>query len=461
MKTKHPTHNPNIQRNQLSNDELYNRRMLARSLNVGHIHKNFNAILNYPQDIEFKDYFSKYERQDLAYAIIERPIAYTWKGGVSITNPNVKTDTMQDTWKKLYDRLKLSVHFRTLDKLASIGKYAVMLLGFDDVQTTSDFEKEVKKGSRELLYVQVYSQVDAKVIDYDRNVNSERYGLPTIYQIQTKIENTTISFRVHHSRIIHVVGEILTSFVEGKPVLEKVYNRLLDVEKITGGSAEMFWRGARPGYQGVVDKDYQIDTILESDLKSKINDYENDLSRVIMAEGFELKSLNSQVENPVNHLEAQINLISAATAIPKRILLGSERGELSSSQDATAWADVISDRRLYIAEMQIITPFIDICKRYNILPDEDYIIEWETLYDISEKDKAEVARMKSEALRAYASSPLASEIIPPEAFLKLLMGFTAEQVQEVLSMIEADAFKLPEELKELEELEENNINEEI
>jgi hypothetical protein len=41
------------------------------------------------------------------------------------------------------------------------------------------------------------------------------------------------------------------------------------------------------------------------------------------------------------------------------------------------------------------------------------------------------------------------------------MGFTAEQVQEVLSMIEADAFKLPEELKELEELEENNINEEL
>ena len=57
MKTKHPTYNPNIQRNQLSNDELYNRRMLARSLNVGHVHKNFNAILNYPQDIEFKDYF--------------------------------------------------------------------------------------------------------------------------------------------------------------------------------------------------------------------------------------------------------------------------------------------------------------------------------------------------------------------------------------------------------------------
>ena len=67
----------------------------------------------------------------------------------------------------------------------------------------------------------MYSQVDAKVIDYDRNVNSERYGLPIIYQIQTKIENTYISFRVHHSRIIHVVGEILTSFVEGKPVLRK------------------------------------------------------------------------------------------------------------------------------------------------------------------------------------------------------------------------------------------------
>ena len=132
----------------MSNNELYNRRLLARTMNVGHIHKNFNAILNYPQDIEFKDYFSKYERQDLAYAIIERPIAYTWKGGVSITNPNVKTDTMQDTWKKLYDRLKLSVHFRTVDKLASIGKYAVMLLGFDDVSTTSDFAKEVKKGSR-------------------------------------------------------------------------------------------------------------------------------------------------------------------------------------------------------------------------------------------------------------------------------------------------------------------------
>lgn len=448
--TKIITTNQPITRNKKTVEvysEARNRMSLARAMESNTKEKRLNHILQHPNSISFEDYFNTYKRQDLAYAVIERPVKYTWKGNLTITNPNSETDTMQEAWQKLVDNFNLISTFRLADKLASIGNYSVILLGFNDVQNQIDLEKAVEKGFKEITYVKVYTQADAKIVEYDTNVNSKRYGEPLMYLIKTKVGASYTTLRVHYSRIIHVAGEILTSSVEGVPVLEKVYNRLLDVRKIVGGSAEMFWRGARPGYQGVVDDNYQVDSLLETSLKAKISDYENDLSRIILAEGFELKSLNTQVESPLNHVQVQIDLISSATAIPKRILVGSERGELSSAQDYSAWVDIIEDRRTNIAESQIIRPFIEVCKMYGILPNEDYIIEWEPLYTATEKEIAEISRIKSEALRSYVSSPIATEIIPPEAFLKMLMGFTAQEIDEILSMHKAEAFELPEELE--------------
>lgn len=440
-------------------DDMVGRKKLAAILGSSYGgDRNLFTVLGYPTDVNFLDYYARYRRQDIASAVINRPVKYTWKGDVSVHNPNAANDNMQQAWKELYGALKLGTRFRAVDKLASIGEYAVLLLGFDDVTSADLFSQPIQAGKRRLLYVMPYSEDSAKISLYDKNPNSERFGKPLLYDITSGTEEgQTTSLRVHYSRIIHVIGETLTSDVKGLPVMEKVYNRLMDIEKISGGSGEMFWRGARPGYQGVVDKEYEADAALETQVESKVQKYEDNLTRIIMAEGFKLEALATQVSDPTTHLNVQVELISAATGIPKRILLGSERGELSSSQDADAWADIIDDRRTEIAEPQIIKPLVDICIKHEILPNEPYDILWQSLHITSDKDVAEVGRIRATALQAYVANPAASEIMPPEAFMKFLLGLQPEQIEEVLAMIKADAFEIPE--QEVVETEEEAIEE--
>jgi uncharacterized protein len=435
-------------------DDMIGRKRLASILGGSYGgDRNLFTVLGYPTDIKFLDYYARYKRQDIASAVINRPVKYTWKGDVVVHNPNAPNDNMQTAWHQLYTDLKLGTRFRAVDKLASIGEYAVLLLGFDDVTTVDVFSQPIAAGKRSLLYVMPYSEDSAKISLYDKNPNSERFGKPLLYDITSGTEEgQTTTLQVHYSRIIHVIGDTLTSDVKGIPVLEKVYNRLMDIEKISGGSSEMFWRGARPGYQGIVDKEYEVDAALETDVETKIQKYEDNLTRIIMSEGFKLEALATQVSDPTAHLNVQIELISASTGIPKRILLGSERGELSSNQDADAWADIIEDRRTEIAEPQIVRPFVDICIKYGILPDEAYDVLWQSLHITSDADIAEVGRIRAAALQAYVANPAAYEIMPPEAFMKFLLGLQPEQINEVLAMIQADAFEMPE--QEVEEQQE-------
>jgi len=443
------------------NDEIINRNKLARTLGYSYQgERNIYTSLGYPTSIDYEDYFARFIRQDIANAIIERPVKYTWKNGVTIHNPAQEGDELDKAWKALKKELKLDLRFRTVDKLSSIGEYAVLLLGFDDVKVLHDFTKPVTAGARKMLYVTSYSQVAAKISVYDKNPASKRFGMPYMYNIQSGTEDgDSTSLVVHYSRILHVTGEMLTSDVKGVPTMEKVWNRLMDIEKVSGGSAEMFWRGARPGYQGVVKEGFEADDGLDEAMNDKILKYENELTRIFINDGIELKDLAPQVEDPSAHIGVQVDLISAATGIPKRILMGSERGELSSNQDASAWADIVDNRREEIAEPQIIEPFVDLCMEHGILPKTPYETEWTSLHQTSDKDKAAIGQTRAQALKAYGDSMGAQEVMPPEAFLKFIMGLESEQIEEIITLIDANSFVDPEDTID-EPIEEEPIIEE-
>ena len=430
------------------NDEIINRTKLARTLGYSYQgERNIYTSLGYPTSIDYEDYFARFIRQDIANAIIERPVKYTWKNGVIVHNPAQEGDELDKAWKTLKKELKLDLRFRTADKLAAIGEYSILLLGFDDVKGNADFTKPVEGTKRNLLYVSAYSQSAAKIVSYEKNAANKRFGLPFIYNVATGTEDGNMTtLQVHYSRIIHVTGEILTSDVKGVPTMEKVWNRLMDIEKVSGGSAEMFWRGARPGYQGVVKEGFEADDDLDEAMNDKILKYENELTRIFINDGIELKDLAPQVEDPSAHISVQVDLISAATGIPKRILMGSESGELSSNQDASAWADIVDDRREEIAEPQIIEPFVDLCMEHGILPKTPYEIEWTSLHQTSDKDKATIGQIRAQALKAYGDSMGAQEVMPPEAFLKFIMGLESEQIEEIIMLIDANSFVDPEDI---------------
>jgi len=397
--------------------------------------RDLYEALGYKVVLDGSDYYAQYKRQDIANAIINKPISATWRGPVRIIESDDDEETaLEKAWVDMEKELQLKSKFSRLDKLVALNCYAVLFLGFNDAQNSTMFQNAVAPGNRELLYVKPIAEQSAQIATWEKDVTNPRYGLPVLYKVSLiqpgGISSTEVL--VHHTRILHVAGEdLLDNDLEGSPKLEVVFNRLKDLEKLVGGSAEMFWRGARPGYAGKVDPEFQMTPETKADLKEQISEYEHNLRRILVNQGVDLQALAMQIADPQNHVDVQIQMISAVTGIPKRILTGSERGELASTQDRDNWFDLVQSRREEYAEPRIIRLLVDRCMEYKVLPEpvDSYTVEWASLYEQSDADKANVGKTRSEALKNYGSSPTNQDIIPPEAFMKLLLNLTDDQVE--------------------------------
>ena len=64
----------------------------------------------------------------------------------------------------------------------------------------------------------------------------------------------------------------------------------------------------------------------EDALLKQLDEYEHNLRRIFINRGISMESMSPQVSDPSSHVDIQIQMISAQTGIPKRILTGSERG---------------------------------------------------------------------------------------------------------------------------------------
>jgi hypothetical protein len=406
--------------------------------------------LGYPNDISYPAYEARYRRQDIAKAVIDRPAKATWQGPLLLQESSEANETaLEKAWKELDKELGIKTRFSRVDRLSGIGSYGVLLLGLSDAATTEDFKKPVTKSSSlQLMYVKPYGEGSVSILSFEEDASNKRYGLPLMYQINTSdttmgTSGTTsasakgITADIHYTRIIHIIDDILENEIIGTPRLEVVFNRLMDLEKVIGGDAEMFWRNARPGYQGKVDPDYSMTPESKQDLKDQIDEYENNLRRMLVTEGVSYEALMQAISDPTNHVDVQLQMISAVTGIPKRILTGTERGELSSAQDASEWRAYVNGRRLDHAEPHIVRPFVDRMIEYGILPKPvsgAYTVEWSDLYSKSEAELVKIGMDRSTALKNYLSSPTAEAVISPEAFLSYFLGLDDNQIEIIKQM---------------------------
>jgi hypothetical protein len=247
-------------------------------------------------------------------------------------------------------------------------------------------------------------------------------------------ESITGTMNIHWSRVIHVLDGLTESPIYGVPRLKSVFNRLMDLEKVAGGSAEMYWRGARPGMQFDLDPESQMTEASKDSLKSQMDEYENNLRRVLRTQGVKINPLAPQVAEPDKFVDTQLTLISGAMSIPKRILTGSERGELASTQDAHNWNTTVQERRTDFCEPTILAPFIDRMVEHGVLDKpsaEYYTVEWPDLFAPSDKQQAEVAKLRSEALMMYGNSLNSELVMPPEVFVELIMGFGGSKLKKI------------------------------
>ncbi len=378
--------------------------------------RSLYEVLGYKLALTFQDYYAAYDRGDIAQRIIDAPPTTTWRHKPIVSNGGSpdKFTPFELAWLKLVQDRKVFHYMERIDKLAGIGEYGALLIGTSDVRNQNDFMRpmaKLKGGTDSILYLTPLTQEFAEVRTTDSDPTSERFGLPELYAVQVAETNNLASeqtiarnarIEVHWSRIIHVAEGLRDNDIYGTPRLKHVMNRLYDVDKIAGGSAEIFWQAAKR-IMVLQAKDGFAAVDNDDSLTEMMDELIHGLRRVIDIQGYDVKTLESSDVKPDEAFRVALALISSATGIPQRILLGSEQGKMASEQDEVNWNGRIADRQINWAETVILRPFIDRLIEVKALPNpgENYTITWPTLFESSDKEKAQTGLLKARALLAY------------------------------------------------------------
>jgi hypothetical protein len=352
-------------------------------------------------------------------------------------DPDIITP-FEQAWKDFANQHRIWSAFERADRLARIGRYSILLLGFGDGRELSRPLGARMLGPDRMLYLTPYSEQYAEIRQLVSDGQSVDFGKPEIYRLDlsrgmnaTRMNLPVKILDVHYSRVIHIVEDAWDDEVYGMPVLQAIYNRLDDLEKVAGGSAEMFWLGALRGIVASLRDNFKLSAADKEALAEEIDEYVHGLRRWISAQGMDVTALPSTVVSPLEHVSALLDLICATVQIPKRILLGSERGELASSQDERNWAQRIMARQTTFAEPVILRPTIDRLIRHGVLPEpaNEYQVEWPDLLAQSDQEKMVVAKDAATALATFFGPGQAGLYVKPDAFVETFMGMPVDVME--------------------------------
>lgn len=440
------------------NNALYSRsQLISRFMDP---RRNIDHECGYPETHEItpEHYRLLYDREAIPTRVVQVMPQESWQSQPAVyETEDVNEETeFEKAWAEVNKNLwginwhedeRSSLvweYLRRADELSGIGAYGVLLLGINDGLDLRDPIKG-KADDRELLFLRSFDQSLAKITRYEPDPNNPRFGQPLEYSIvfggsgeslQDPGRSSQITRYVHWSRVIHIADNLGSSEVFGVPRMQPVYNRLLDLRKIYGGSAEMYWRGGFPGLSIETHPQLGGDVKIDIDAtRRQMENYMNGLQRYLTLAGMSAKSLAPQIVDPTPWIDAHITAICIRLNIPKRIFMGSERGELSSTQDDESWNDNLRSRQENYVTPRIIVPFINRLIEIGVLPEpESFKVVWPDLDSLSEQEQALVALKRTEAMAKYIQGSVEA-IMEPLDFFTRILGMTTEEAEAIIEAV--------------------------
>ncbi|MBU2685913.1 MAG: DUF1073 domain-containing protein, partial [Gammaproteobacteria bacterium] len=391
--------------------------------------RDYNKTLGYPTSLNIANYLARYERQDIAGRVVDLPAQDTWKKEFSLKDGDRDDTDFVNAWLSLESALHTRSMLSRADKIGGIGRYGVLYVGYRDAREPDQpVDPGAIDGVDDVLFLRPFSEQGATIKELVKDTQDKRFGLPELYELSIDGGG---KLRVHHTRVLHLADGKLDSEVYGTPRLQRVYNRLDDLIKIVGGSAEATWLNMRPGTVLTTQSGYSFgeDDDSKLQIQHEIEEYLHDLSRIMTLEGVDVKQLTGQIMDPENPFDVTLALIAAASGIPQRVLLGSAAGELAAAEEDTKqWYGVIESRQQNYAEPEILRPFVDSLIANNALPapaSGAYDVYWPPLFQMSAREIAEITKTRAEAVKSLAN-PLTMELpLSTEQILDLL-GYESE-----------------------------------
>lgn len=301
--------------------------------------------------------------------------------------------------------------------------------------------------TRKLLYLRAFDESAVQVTRYESRNTSPRIGKPIMYQLTLTNPQEQYSgvgpplsvINVHWSRVIHIIDRSAATGVNGSetlavPRMRQVLNRLYDLRKLYGGASEMHWRGAFMGLSFETHPQLGGDVRVNLDhMKEMVERYYNTQQRALFTSGMSVKSVAPQFQDPTPWVDTIITAICIKIGCPKRVFMGTERGELASGQDDQAWNGRLKERQNNHITPKIIVPFIDRLIKIGVLPKPmtGYSVEWPDLDALQPLEEADLAVKQTQAMAQYVSGGVDTLVAPLDYMTKVL-GFDEQEAKDML-----------------------------
>lgn len=268
-----------------------------------------------------------------------------------------------------------------------------------------------------LIFLRTFDESLVQIVQYEADISNPRFGQPIMYLItlndpreqHTGVGLPLATVRVHWSRVIHLADNLGSSEIFGVPRMRPVYNRLMDLMKLYGGSAEMYWRGAFPGLSIETHPQLGGDVIIDAEkTRSMMERYENTLQRYIQLSGMTAKSLAPQVVDPTPQINIQIEAICILIGIPKQVFVGAGSSGIGSGMETESlgemWRDRVHERQNNYLTPRVIVPFVDRLILIGVLPVPNSSKEEENVEAAPENasEETETEKVDGEALSTNA-----------------------------------------------------------
>lgn len=395
------------------------RRALARFASGGS-KRDYDYVFDYPSDaaLDSRYYRQLYERGGIANRVAKAYPQSTWREMPTLCDDvkDAKDSEFSKAWDTFCEKKRLGHYMERADRLNCLGQYSLLFIGSAGKTT----EPLVKGGK--ILYLQPYAEHSVSISKWDTDTESERFGLPEQYTLQTadyqsaSNSGASRSIDVHYSRVLHISESLEQSETYGTPLLKPIINYLVDLKKVAGSSAECFWLTAHRGlFLGIKSDGYVDDEMLKA-VREQAEEFTDQLKRVVVGANMDANALVSDVPDPTANVDKLIALIAGTTGIPQRILTGSEQGQLASGQDEGNWASRIDERRGKFAGPMMVKPLAELAIFLGELPEPkgEWKVDWPKASGISETERAAIAVQKTTALKNYITAPGADSVVAPE-----------------------------------------------
>lgn len=406
--------------------------------------RDLYASFGYPKEIGVNEYMAMYSRNDIANRIVASFPKATWRdaptysdeAGSGIEKGKDGYSEFAASVDQLFEDHNVLAALERVDRLASVCRFGLLVIGYDDGLPPGE---PLSSTAAKLIYLQPFAEPNVTINRWCTDPKNPRFGKPETYTVQYRPDTggqgsiPMQAFQVHHSRCLHVAEIIDQDTVYGLPRLKPIFNRLKDLEKVVGGASENYWLLANRGLFFSVDKEMDLDEEGKKAIETQVDDFQHKTKRWIIGQGITATPMGDEHVDPSPFIDKLIDLCAGTVGIPKRILLGTERGELSSQQDENNWAQRIAERRKNWAVPYVLKPLIAKLVLAGALPQPkgNFNVTWGDSDTLSEEQKATIASTKSTALATYAGTPDAQLIVPIPEFRESILGLPAVSAHEI------------------------------